>query len=88
MAKVHEYVLWLPDGKYQVTKTNGPNRRTTVQAAGWRSCRVLRSPAREGFTAQINEESCQAEPSPHATFEGVAGNVLIGRSQWPRICGG
>jgi hypothetical protein len=80
MAKVHEYVLVLPDGKYQVTKTNGPigGQQSRQQVGG--HAESFDPQLGEGFTAQINEDRVRLNLPPNATFDGVAGNVLIGRS--------
>jgi len=54
-GEVHEYVLVLPDGKYQVTKTNGPigGQQSRQQVGG--HAESFDPQLGEGFTAQINE---------------------------------
>jgi len=87
MAKVHEYVLILPDGKYEVTKSNGPIYfQQSRQEVGGR-VESFNPQLGDAFTAQINEDGCQLNLPPNAVFEGVAGNVLIGRAHGSQMWG-
>jgi len=79
MAKVHEYLLVLPDGKCEVTKSNGPIciQQSRQEVGG--HVETLNPQLGAGFTAQINEDGGRLNLSPNALFKGIAGNVLIGR---------
>jgi hypothetical protein len=80
MSKVHEYVLVLPDGKYEVTKSNGPIcfQQSRQEVGG--HFESFNPQLGTGFTAQINENGSGLKLAPNAKFEGIAGNVLIGRT--------
>jgi hypothetical protein len=87
MAKVHEYVLILPDGKYEVTKSNGPICfQQSRQEVGGR-IESFDPQLGDAFTAQINEDGTQLNLPPNTVFEGVAGNVLIGRAHGTQMWG-
>src|ERR1700688_1181912 len=79
MAKVHEYILVAADGTCGVTKSNGPIcfQQSRQEVGG--HFESFDPQLGEGYTAQINEDGVQRNFKPNAAFEGVAGNVLIGR---------
>ena len=87
MAKVHEYVLVLPDGKTEVTKSNGPicQQQSRQEVGG--PFESFDPKLGQGFTAQINEDGSRSKLAPNAMFEGIAGNVLIGRSHGTEMWG-
>ena len=78
MAKVHEYILVASDGTCGVTKSNGPIcfQQSRQEVGG--DFETFDPQVGEGYTAQVNEDGRRFKPN--ALFEGVAGNVLIGRS--------
>ena len=80
MAKVHEYVLILPDGKYEITKSNGPIcfQQSRQEVGG--HFESFDPQVGNGFTAQVNENRGQTNLLPNTLFEGISGNVLIGRA--------
>jgi hypothetical protein len=79
MAKVHEYILVAADGTCGITKSNGPIcfQQSRQEVGG--HFESFDPKVGEGYTAQINEDGVQRNFKPNAAFEGVAGNVLIGR---------
>src|SRR5579863_6888150 len=79
MAKVHEYILVAADGTCGVTKSNGPIcfQQSRQEVGG--HFESFDPQLGEGYTAQINEDGVQRNFKQNAAFEGVAGNVLIGR---------
>ena len=79
MAKVHEYILVAADGTCGITKSNGPIcfQQSRQEVGG--HFESFDPGLGEGYTAQINEDGAQRNFKPNAAFEGVAGNVLIGR---------
>jgi hypothetical protein len=87
MAKVHEYVLVLPDGKYEVTKSNGPicQQQSRQEVGG--PFESFNPQLGQGFTAQINEDGSRSKLAPNTVFEGIAGSVLIGRSHGTEMWG-
>ena len=87
MAKVHEYVLILPDGKHEVVKSNGPIcfQQSRQEVGG--HFESFDPKLGEGYTAQINEDGAQRNFKQNAAFEGVAGNVLIGRAHGTEMWG-
>jgi len=87
MAKVHEYLLIRPDGKYEVTKSNGPIcfQQSRQEVGGHFESFDPKLGA--GFSAQINEEGGRSNLPPNSIFEGVSGNVLIGRAHGTDIWG-
>ena len=80
MAKVHEYVLVLPDCKYEITKSNGPIcfQQSRQEVGGY--FETFDPQLGSGFTAQIHEAGGRLSLKPNAVFKEVAGNVLIGRT--------
>jgi len=80
MSKVHEYLLVLPDGKYEVTKSNGPIcfQQSRQEVGGHFESFDPRLGI--GFTAQINENGSGLKLPPNSSFDGISGNVLIGRT--------
>jgi hypothetical protein len=87
MAKVHEYVLILPDGKYEVTKSNGPIcfQQSRQEVGG--HFESFDPQLGDGITAQVNEDGIRSNLPPNALFEGVSGNVLIGRAHGTQMWG-
>jgi len=87
MAKVHQYVLVFPDGKYEVTKSNGPIcfQQSRQEVGG--HFESFNPQLGAGFTAQINEDGGRLNLAPNAVFKGIAGNVLIGRSHGAEMWG-
>jgi len=79
MAKVHEYILVASDGTCGITKSNGPIcfQQSRQEVGG--HFESFDPQLGEGYTAQINEDGVQRHFKQNAAFEGVAGNVLIGR---------
>jgi hypothetical protein len=87
MSKVHEYVLILPDGKYEVTKSNGPIcfQQSRQEVGG--HFESFNPQLGAGFTAQINENGSGLKLAPNVVFTGIAGNVLIGRTHGAEMWG-
>ena len=87
MAKVHEYILVATDGTCGVTKSNGPIcfQQSRQEVGG--HFESFDPHLGEGITAQINEDGAQRNFKQNAAFEGVAGNVLIGRSHGTEMWG-
>jgi hypothetical protein len=87
MAKVHEYVLVLPDGKCEVTKSNGPicQQQSRQEVGG--PFEFFNPQLGPGFTAQINEDGSRSKLTPNTIFEGIAGSVLIGRTHGTEMWG-
>jgi hypothetical protein len=87
MARVHEYVLVLPDGKIEVTKSNGPicQQQSRQEVGG--GFESFDPQLGHGFTAQINEDGSRSKLAPNTVFEGISGNVLIGRSHGTEMWG-
>jgi hypothetical protein len=78
MARVHEYVLVLPNGTYEITKSNGPIcvSQSRQKVAG--RFDIFDPQLGDGFRSQYREDGQQMK-LPNQSFEGIAGNVLIGR---------
>jgi hypothetical protein len=87
MSKVHEYVLVLPSGKYEITKSNGPIcfQQSRQELGG--HFESFDPQLGTGFTAQINENGGGLKLLPNQKFEGIAGSVLIGRSHGAEMWG-
>lgn len=85
MAKVHEYILVATDGSCGITKSNGPIcfEQSRQEVGG--HFESYDPQVGEGYTAQVNEDGRRFKPN--ALFEGVAGNVLIGRSHGAEMWG-
>jgi hypothetical protein len=79
MAKVHEYVLVLPNGTYEITKSNGPICVSQSRQEVGGRFDTFDPELGDGFRAQYSEDGEQMKLRPNQSFEGVAGNVLIGR---------
>ena len=80
MARVHEYIRVLADGRYEVTKSNGPiGLQQSRQEVGG-ACELWNPELGDGYAAQINEDRNPSKLAVNVVFEGVLGNVLIGRS--------
>ncbi|HXP85931.1 MAG TPA: hypothetical protein VN841_14500 [Bryobacteraceae bacterium] len=79
MAKVHEYVLVLPNGTYEITKSNGPICVSQSRQEVGGRFDTFDPQLGEGFRAQYSEDGEHLKLLPNQSFEGVAGNVLIGR---------
>ena len=80
MARVHEYIRVLADGKYEVTKSNGPiGIQQSRQEVGGHF-ELWNPELGGGYAAQINEHRDPAKLAGNVVFEGVLGTVLIGRS--------
>ena len=80
MAKPHEYILVLPDGTCEITKSNGPIcfQQSRQELGG--NFEPWNPELGAGYTAQIHDEINASELKPNALFEGVVGKVLIGRA--------
>ena len=67
MSKVHEYVLVLPDGKYELTKSNGPIcfQQSRQEVGGHFGS--FDPQVGHGFTAQINENGSGLKLAPIIT---------------------
>jgi hypothetical protein len=87
MAKVHEYILVASDGTCGITKSNGPIcfQQSRQEVGG--HFESFDPQMGDGYTAQINEDGAQRKFKPNAAFEGVAGNVLIGRAHGTEMWG-
>lgn len=87
MAKVHEYVLVLPDGRYEITKSNGPIcfQQSRQEVGG--HFETFDPQLGNGFTAQINEDGSRLNFPANGVFKEVAGNVLIGRRHGAEMWG-
>ncbi len=87
MAKVHEYLLVLPDGKFEITKSNGPIcfQQSRQEVGG--HFEAFDPQLGAGFTAQINEAGGRLNLASNIVFPGIAGNVLIGRTHGGEMWG-
>jgi hypothetical protein len=87
MSKVHEYILVASDGTCGVTKSNGPIcfQQSRQEVGG--HFESFDPKLGDGYTAQINEDGAQRKFRPNVAFEGVAGNVLIGRAHGTEMWG-
>jgi hypothetical protein len=87
MAKVHEYLLILPNGKYEITKSNGPIcfQQSRQEVGG--HFETFNPQLGNGFTAQINEGGSRLNLPANGVFKNVAGNVLIGRTHGAEMWG-
>ena len=87
MAKVHEYLLVLPDGKYEITRSHGPIcfQQSRQEVGG--HFETFDPQLGNGFTAQINEDGSRLNLAPNGLFKGIAGNVLIGRTHGTEMWG-
>ena len=87
MAKVHEYLLVLPDRKYEITKSNGPIcfQQSRQEVGG--HFEAFDPQLGKPFTAQINEAGSRLNLPPNIVFDGIAGNVLIGRAHGQEMWG-
>ena len=79
MAKVHEYVLVLPNGTYEITKSNGPICISQSRQEVGGRFDTFDPELGVGYRAQYSEDGERLQLSPNQSFAGVAGNVLIGR---------
>lgn len=87
MSKVHEYVLVLPDGTYEITKSNGPICVSQSRQEVGGRFDTFDPQLGIGFGAQYVEDGVQMKLSPNQSFEGVAGVVLIGRTHGVEMWG-
>jgi hypothetical protein len=87
MAKVHEYVLILPDGKHEVVKSNGPIcfQQSRQEVGG--HFEPFNPQLGDNFTAQIVEDGFRLNLPSNTVFEGVVGKVLIGRAHGTQMWG-
>jgi hypothetical protein len=87
MAKVHEYILVLPDGQYEITKSNGPIcfQQSRQEVGG--HFETFNPGLGQGFTAQINENGAGLSLKSNTVFDGISGNVLIGRAHGTEMWG-
>ena len=87
MAKVHEYILVKADGTCGVTKSNGPIcvQQSRQEVGG--HFESYDPQVGEGYTAQVNEDGARRNFKQNTRFEGVAGNVLIGRAHGEEMWG-
>jgi hypothetical protein len=87
MAKVHEYLLVLADGTYEITKSNGPIcfQQSRQEVGG--HFETFDPQLGSGFTAQINEDGGRLNLPLNGVFKDVAGNVLIGRTHGAEMWG-
>jgi hypothetical protein len=87
MAKVHEYILVAADGTCGITKSNGPIcfQQSRQEVGG--HFESFDPQLGDGYTAQINDDHPQLKLKPNMAFEGVAGNVLIGRVRGKHMYG-
>ncbi len=87
MAKVHEYILVATDGTCGITKSNGPIcfQQSRQEVGG--HFESFDPQLGEGYTAQINDNGAGRNFKPNAAFNGVIGNVLIGRTHGSEMWG-
>ena len=87
MAKVHEYLLVLPDGKFEITKSNGPicSQQSRQEVGG--HFETFDPQLGAGFTGQINESGARLNLPPNGVFDQVSGKVLIGRAHGTEMWG-
>jgi hypothetical protein len=87
MAKVHEYLLVLPNGNYEISKSNGPMcfQQSRQEVGG--HFESFDPQLGTGFTAQINEAGAQLKLAANGVFKGISGNVLIGRTHGSEMWG-
>jgi hypothetical protein len=79
MAKVHEYILVLPNGTYEITKSNGPICTSQSRQEIGGQFDTFDPKLGVGFRAQYPEDGELQKLAPNQSFEGIAGKVLIGR---------
>jgi hypothetical protein len=79
MAKVHQYILVLTDGTYEITKSNGPICTSQSRQEVGGQFDTFDPKLGVGFTAQYPEDGELMKLPPNQSFEGIAGKVLIGR---------
>ena len=86
MARVHEYVRVFPDGKFEIAKSNGPIciQQSRQEVGG--AVELWDPEMGEGYAAQINEDR-NPKLARSVVFEGVLGNVLIGRGHGKDLWG-
>jgi len=87
MAKIHEYLLVLADGKYEITKSNGPICFQQARQEVGGHLATFDPQVGNGFTAQINEDGSRLNLPLNAVFKDVAGSVLIGRAHGTAMWG-
>jgi hypothetical protein len=87
MAKVHEYLLVLPDGQYEFTKSHGPIcfQQSRQEVGG--HFETFDPQLGKGFIAQINADGGRLNLPPNSVFKEIAGNVLIGRTHGAEMWG-
>lgn len=87
MARVHEYVRVLPDGRFEIAKSNGPIcfQQSRQEVGG--AFELWDPELGEGYAAQINEDRNPAKLDRSVVFDGVLGNVLIGRGHGKDLWG-
>ena|SRR5579864_8343125 len=87
MSKIHEYLLVGSDGKYEITKSNGPIcfQQSRQELGGHFD--TFDPKLGHGFTAQINEDGSRLNLPLNGVFKDVAGNVLIGRAHGKEMWG-
>ena len=85
MAKVHEYILVSAEGVFSITKSNGPIcfQQSRQEVGG--HFEAFDPQLGVGYTAQVNE--VRGNLKPNTLFEGVSGNVLIGRAHGTEMWG-
>jgi len=79
VAKVHQYVLVLTDGTYEITKSNGPICVSQSRQEVGGQFDTFDPKLGVGFRAQYPEDGELMKLAPNQSFEGIAGKVLIGR---------
>jgi hypothetical protein len=87
MAKVHAYIRVRPDGACEIAKSNGPIciQQSRQEVGG--PVESFNPQLGDGFTAQINENPDQQKLNLNTLFDGVRGNVLIGRAHGSEMWG-
>jgi len=87
MAKVHEYVLVLPNGTYEISKSNGPICASQSRQEVGGQFDTFDPQLGDGFSAQYSEDGERIKLPANQSSEGIAGNVLIGRVHGSKMWG-
>ena len=87
MAKTHVFILVSPEGTCSLTRSNGPIcfQQSRQEVGG--HFEAYDPHIGPGHSAQVHESFGRQHRKPNTVFEGVAGNVLIGRTHGSESCG-
>jgi hypothetical protein len=80
MTRVHEYIRVLAGGTHEVIRSNGPIGLSQSRQEVGGAIELWDPGLGDGYAAQVNEDRNPVKLAVNVVFEGVLGNVLIGRS--------